>query len=240
MLKQQITLQVQQPHTSPLTPRLLTCTPVSPSPLRALACPYYSLDLFAKANWILIWVTRKFQIRILIRAETALSLRSHPHSPSTESVCRILYTIYIPYPDCWILYPESDCSVRSTVRRQWQTFLLCFNVSFGASSFLPCAFFLLLCSVVVPFVVLIVVVVAAVVEYLYLLQVFVCRFTASISIFGPSSAAGSNSAEIPFCPLWHGRVLIPFNGLYKYKTTRQALHWLKNSRTAFVLASQWT
>lgn len=94
MLKQQITLQVQQPHTSPLTPRLLTCTPVSPSPLRALACPYYSLDLFAKANWILIWVTRKFQIRILIQAETALSPPSH-HSPSTESVCRILYTIYI-------------------------------------------------------------------------------------------------------------------------------------------------
>lgn len=61
--------------------------------------------------------------------------------------------------------------------------------------------FLLLCRVVVvPFVVLIVVVVV-VVEYLYLLQVFVCRFTASISIFGPSSAAGSNSAEIPFCPL---------------------------------------
>lgn len=105
--------------------------------------------------------------------------------------------------------------------------------------FALCLFLLLLCRVVVvPFVVLIVVV--AVVEYLYLLQVFVCRFTASISIFGPSSAAGSNSAEIPFCPLWHGRVLIPFNGLYKYKTTRHALHWLKNSRTAFVLASQWT
>lgn len=38
-------------------------------------------------------------------------------------------------------------------------------------------------------------------EYLYLLQVFVCRFTASISIFGPSSAAGQQRRNPFLSPL---------------------------------------
>lgn len=62
--------------------------------------------------------------------------------------------------------------------------------------------FFLMCFVVVPFVVLIVVVVAVIVAiYLYLLQVFECRFTASISIFGPSSAAGQQRRNPFLSPL---------------------------------------
>lgn len=231
MLKQQITLQVQQPHTSPLTPRLLTCTPVSASPLRALACPYYSLDLFAKANWILIWVTRKFQIRILIQAETALSPPSH-HSPSTESVCRILYTIYIPYPDCWILYPESDCSVRSTVRRQWQTFLLCFNVSFGASSFLPCAFFLLLFHLLCWLLLLL--------WYTYICcRCLYAALRLRFQFLGPAAQQGATAQKSLFVPF--DTVVFWYPSMDCINTKRLGRHYrLMDSKTAFVLASQWT
>lgn len=129
--------------------------------------------------------------------ETALSLRSQPPPTTTPrplnpyAVYYILYIYRIPTAESCI--PNPTAQFAQLCDDNGKHF---YCVSTSLSVLL--LFCLVPFFVVVPFVVLIVVVV---VEYLYLLQVFVCRFTASISIFGPSSAAGSNSAEIPFCPL---------------------------------------
>lgn len=214
MLKQQITLQVQQPHIT-FNPPTLNLHPRFPFPSSCLGLPVLLSRPLCQGQLNTDMGNTEISDT---DTDTGGNGAQSPFPPLPVHWIRMPYTIYYIYTVSRLLNPVSRIRLLSSLN--CATTMA--NIFIVFQRLFRCFFFFALCLfVVVPFVVLIVVVV--VVEYLYLLQVFVCRFTASISIFGPSSAAGSNSAKIPFCPLWHGRVLIPFNGLHKYKTTRQAL-----------------
>lgn len=126
-------------------------------------------------------------------AETALSVPLPPPAPEI----RIPHPTYplsrVPSPEsCWI--PNRTAQFAQLCDDNGKHFY-CVSTSLSLSFFfLP--FF------AVPFDIVVVVVASAV--YIYLLQVFVRRFTASISIFGPSARATAQKSLF-FCPLWHGR-----------------------------------
>lgn len=204
MLKQQITLQVQQPHIT-FNPPTLNLHPRFPFPSSCLGLPVLRTRPLCQGQLNTDMGNTEISDTDTDTGgkETALSPRSHlpPTTPRPLNPYAVYYILYI-YTVSRLLNPVSRIRLLSSLNcaTTMANIFIVFQRLFRCFFFFAlCLFLLLLCTVVVPFVVLIVVV--AVVEYLYLLQVFVCRFTASISIFGPSSAAGSNSAEIPFCPL---------------------------------------
>lgn len=97
MLKQQITLQVQQPHIT-FNPPTLNLHPRFPFPSSCLGLPVLLTRPLCQGQLNTDMGNTEISDTDTDTggngAQFSLSPPSH-HSPSTESVCRILYTIYI-------------------------------------------------------------------------------------------------------------------------------------------------